>query len=609
MLNQSFISVKVDREERPDIDAVYMNVCQALTGSGGWPLTIIMTPDKKSFFAGTYFPKHSKYGHLGLMELLEQIAEKWRSEKTALIQSGDHIVREIKKWNQSAYQTETTLNEDCVEHAITLLKKSFDRKYGGFGTAPKFPSPHNLLFLLNCYGLGLGEELLEMVETTLDSMYRGGIFDHVGYGFSRYATDKQWLIPHFEKMLYDNALLIIVYAEAYQITKKPLYRYIAEAALQFIEREMSHEDGGFYSAQDADSEGIEGKYYTWDYEEIINLLGEQDGRWFCEKYQITKEGNFEGKNIINKLNSYNLDIPDRKTESLLEILRAARSKRFPLLTDDKVLTSWNAMMITAYTKAGVILNHPEYIETAKKALNFINDHMSEDNRKLKVSYRNGMAGGIGSLDDYAYLSWACLELYECTGNPEYLQQAIALLKETENQFSDESGGFFLSSTASEALIFRPKEFYDGAIPSGNSVTAYCIIKISRLTGDPYWEALAQKQFKYFSPIFNHQPTACTFALKALVQELYPSQELICIVPDEELLPALRQALAELYLPQLTVHIITDKNRAALEKLVPYLQGYMASDNRKAAFYLCHNKSCDTPVYEIQHLIEKIKNSQ
>jgi len=606
MLNQSFISIKVDREERPDIDSVYMNVCQALTGSGGWPLTIIMTPDKKSFFAGTYFPKHSQYGRIGLMELLEQVSDKWLSDQASLIQSGDQIIREIAKWNQSAYQTETTLNQDCVEHALTLLRKSFDHKYGGFGIAPKFPSPHNLLFLLNCYKLGLGEDLLHMVETTLDSMYRGGIFDHAGYGFSRYATDKQWLIPHFEKMLYDNALLAIVYIEAYQITKNPLYRYITEATLQFIQREMSHEDGGFYSAQDADSEGIEGRYYTWDYEEILKLLGETDGRWFCEKYQITKEGNFEGKNIINKLGIHDLEIPDEKTEAALKILRDARCERFPLLTDDKVLTSWNGMMITAFTKAGFILNHPEYIETAKKALDFINNRMTGNGQRLMVSYRDGVAGGIGLLDDYAYLSWACLELYGCTGNPEYLEQATYLLKEIVSQFSDESGGFFLSSTASEELIYRPKEFYDGAIPSGNSVAAYCIIKLSKLTGDPYWEAFAQKQINSFSPVFDHQPTACTFALKALVQEIYPSTELVCIVPDDAIVLELRQALAKLYLPQVTVHIITEKNREALGNLVPYLRDYMDRDNSKATFYLCRNKSCDAPVYEIKHLIEKIK---
>lgn len=605
MLNQSFVSIKVDREERPDIDSVYMNVCQVLTGSGGWPLTILMTPDQKAFFAGTYFPKHSKYGQIGLIELLNQTADRWLGEKASFIQSGNLITREITKWNRPACQSETALNRDCVEHALTSLRNSFDHQYGGFGIAPKFPSPHNLLFLLNCYGLGLGEDLLQMVETTLVSMYRGGIFDHVGYGFSRYSTDQQWLVPHFEKMLYDNALLVIVYAEAYQITKKPLYRYITKATLQFIQREMSHAGGGFYSAQDADSEGIEGRYYTWDYDEIIELLGNRDGSWFCAKYQITKEGNFEGKNIINQMSSLNPEIPDEKTESLLKTLRDARSKRFPILTDDKILTSWNAMMITAYTKAGFVLNQPEYIEAAEKALDFINDQMKGSGHRLMVSYRNGVAGGIGSLDDYAYLTWACLELYESTGNPDYLEQATNLLKEIQNQFSDESGGFFLSSTASEALIYRPREFYDGAIPSGNSVAAYCLIKLSRLTGDPCWESLALKQLLSFSHIFDRQPTACTFALKALVQEIYPGWELVCIVLDEEILPALKTALAKLYLPHMAVHIITDKNREALGRLVPCLRDYTDKDIEKNIFYLCRNKSCEAPVYEIEHLIKKI----
>lgn len=606
MLNQSFIAIKVDREERPDIDTVYMSICQALTGSGGWPLTIIMTPDKKCFFAGTYFPKYSKYGRIGLMELLEQIADKWLNEKASLIQSGDLIIREIAKWNQHGNSADAAFNQDCVRNALTSLRRSFDRKYGGFGNAPKFPTPHNLLFLLNCYALGLGDDLLQMVETTLDSMYRGGIFDHVGYGFSRYATDQQWLIPHFEKMLYDNALLVIVYAEAYQTTKKPLYRYIVEASLQFIQREMSNEEGGFYSAQDADSEGIEGRYYTWDYEEIMELLGEQEGRWFCEKYQITKEGNFEGKNILNRLDSLELEIPDEQTETALKILKDERSNRYPLLTDDKVLTSWNAMMITAFTKAGFILNQPEYIDVAKKSLAFINNQMIGNDWRLMVSYRNGKAGGIGLLDDYAYLAWACLELYECTSNPEYLEQATYLLKETVNQFSDGSDGFYLSSSASEELIFRPKEFYDSAIPSGNSVAAYCIIKLAKLTGDPYWEKLAQKQLGAFAVMFDQQPAACTFALKALVQEIYPSEELVCIVPDEATLTELRQALAGLYLPQMTVHMSTDKNRESLGKLIPYLQDYINKDNQKAAYYLCRDKSCDAPVYEIQQLISKIK---
>lgn len=607
-LNTHFIPVKVDREERPDIDSVYMNVCQALTGSGGWPLTIIMTPDKKPFFAGTYFPKHRKHGQTGLLELLKVTAETWENEKESLIRSGNTIAEGIAKFTASISEPYQEPFDAPIKKALTTFTKLYDTKYGGFGSAPKFPSPHNLLFLLHSHTLGLGNDLLPMVENTLAAMYRGGIFDHVGYGFSRYATDTKWLVPHFEKMLYDNALLVIVYTEAYQITNNKLYRYVADKTLDYVKREMTDSSGGFYSAQDADSNGEEGRYYTWQYDEILEVLGAKDGPWFCRQYGVTHEGNFEGKNIINLLHAAKLAVPDAKTEALLKKLLTARLTRFPLHKDDKMLTSWNAMMITAYAKAGMAFQNKEYIRIAEKAADFLFNTMSESGR-LKVSYRKGTARGNGLLDDYVYVSWACLTLYNTTFQPKYLAKACGFMKIAAEQFPDKNGGYFLSPADGEVLVYRPKEFYDGAVPSGNSVAAYCFAKLWKLTGDTAWETLLSNQLKAYATLFSNQPTTCSFALTALLFELYPKKELICVLPNQTEIEPIRQELGARHLPQLTVHVITPESQEELCKNIPHFREYVNGLFERPVYYLCTNKGCLPPSHDFQDVLRQLEEDK
>ncbi len=400
-MNENFVCIKVDREERPDIDAVYMAVCQALTGSGGWPLTVFLTPEQKPFFAGTYFPKEPRYGQHGLLEILDRISTLWKTNKIDILNSGEEIATLFseKRETQSHFLSQTAANE-----AEAQLEVNYDTQWGGFGSAPKFPAPHNLLFLLRCHWLGIGNHPLAVVEHTLQAMYQGGVFDHVGGGFSRYSTDEKWLVPHFEKMLYDNALLAMAYTEAFQITRNPLYRGVAEKILGYVDREMTSPEGGFYSAQDADSEGEEGKYYTFTPNEIRQVLGEANGYAFCEQHDITDSGNFEGKSIPNLIGR-DAVLPDADMEAMLEKLYDYRLKRYPLHKDDKSQTSWNALMIVAYAKADRVFEKQDYLQAAEKAYAFIGRYLTSEDGSLLVSFRNGQAKGQGLLDDYAFLAW------------------------------------------------------------------------------------------------------------------------------------------------------------------------------------------------------------
>lgn len=361
-LKRDFIAVKVDREERPDIDAVYMTVCQAMTGGGGWPLTVFLTPEAKPFYVGTYLPKHRRYGQPGLMELLKAIADAWKTDRQSLLESGEKITAAL---SDKTSNNEYSFNKEPVIKAAGQLERQFDGRWGGFGAAPKFPTPHNLLFLLRCHLRGVGKHSLVMAQETLRAMYRGGIFDHIGGGFSRYSTDERWLTPHFEKMLYDNALLVLAYTEAYQITGDALYQDIAKKTLEYIRREMTSPEGGFYSAQDADNDGEEGKYYAFTPEEIIHVLGDADGHAFCERYDISQEGNFEGKSIPNLLGQEAVFTED-DMEAMLEKLYDYRLGRCKLHKDDKILIAWNALMIAAYAKAYAVFGEETYLKNAKK---------------------------------------------------------------------------------------------------------------------------------------------------------------------------------------------------------------------------------------------------
>ena len=503
IINRHFIAIKVDKEERPDVDSVYMSVCQAFTGSGGWPTSIFMDWEGKPFFAGTYFPKTA------LKNLLVAIHNEWTNNKDELLKQSEKIIEHLKLKNTSTRNADIQL----AHTAVALYKRSFDRIFGGFGSAPKFPAPHNILFLLSYYEKFNTPECLEMAEHTLIQMYSGGLFDHIGFGFSRYSTDKRFLIPHFEKMLYDNALLILAYCKAYSVTKKALYLEIAEKTATYILREMTNESGGFYSAQDADSDGEEGKFYTFTREEIIDLLGSEIGEDFNHHFDITESGNFEGKSIPNLLQS---NTENKTFEQYLKTIYNYRKKRFSLHLDDKILTFWNSLMISAMCELYLISKNNIYLETAKKADVFIQNNLCE-NDTLFVSYREQKRGVKGFLDDYSSYIFALLKLYKATNEHEFLNRAEKLCDKVIKDFKDRTGGFNFYSKESEQLILNPKETYDGAIPSGNSLMAYNLVELFKIIEEEKYKLEAKAQLDFISADAVHHPTAHSMFLLALLK--------------------------------------------------------------------------------------------
>jgi len=608
LLNDAFISIKVDKEERPDIDTVYMTICQTTTGRGGWPLTVLMTPEQKPFYAATYIPKESRYGMIGLMDLLSQVDLQWHTKREEMVRTGDQIA-DIMKQQYEKHTDTGTVSKDLINLAVTQLKQSFDHDFGGFGNEPKFPSPHNLMFLLHYASVEADETVLFMVENTLKHMYRGGIYDHIGYGFSRYSTDAKWLVPHFEKMLYDNALLTLTYLEAYQYTKNPLYKMVAEQTLEYIRREMTDSEGGFYCAQDADSEGVEGKYYTFTPEEINAILDNKDGSFFCEYFDITKEGNFEGVSIPNLIKAPELKSDNERIVHLCQKVYSTRLDRFKLHKDDKILTSWNALMITAYAKAAQVLQKEEYSDIVKRAIEFINTKLTNEEGRLYVRYRDDSAAYFGHLDDYAFYCMALLSIYDTTFELDYLKQAISLMDQMLEQFwDDKNGGFFLNAKDSEQLIYRPKEVYDGAIPSGNSVAGFVLQRLAILTANPHYKEYADKQLSFLAGQIKDYPAGHSFSLTAFLGALYPSKEILCVASrsasakannreDREDHQELINYLAQHYEPNTVVLLKTEKNEKELSKIADYVADYHTI-NDKTTYYVCENHNCQTPKNEL-----------
>lgn len=605
LLNKYFVSIKVDREERPDIDAVYMNVVQRINGSGGWPLTIIMTPEQKPFFAGTYIPKNSRYGMTGLMELLKIVADKWKQNKEELINSGNKITEIIKNLEKERLD-KTTLSKKTVMEAANLLEDNFDEEYGGFSGRPKFPQPSYLLFLISLYTLEKDDDFLYMVEKTLESMYKGGIFDHVGRGFSRYSTDEKWLVPHFEKMLYDNALLSLSYTYAYEVTGIKLYRNITEKVLDYVLEEMTDCEGGFYSAQDADSEGEEGKYYVYTPDEIIKILGKDDGLYFIDYYNISMKGNFEGKNIPNLIDRDDYYETDEKIEKLNKIVYDYRKKRTKLHKDDKILVSWNGMMIAAMAVAFRVLGNEKYINSAKKSVKFVEKYLIDGEDNVGVRYRDGAILGNGTLEDYSMLVWGLIEMYQATFELNYLKRAVALNEKMVQLFwDDEDGGFFLASKTGESLIYNPKETYDGAVPSGNSVAAYNLMRLSRITGNKHIEELSREQIDFLSSSIENNPAGHTFALLAVLYEIYPSIEAVCLAIDDEDLKEIRKNLKHLPIVNTSVVAVKQSEAEETSNIIKYLKDYNLKNN-KPTYYICENKNCTLPINDIDELIKKIR---
>ena len=594
VLNRDYICVKVDREERPDIDAVYMSVCQAVTGSGGWPLTIFLTPEQKPFFAGTYFPKQGRYGQFGLVELLERVAYLWKNERQELLRAGNEITEAI---NQSKSGGGQKPDRAIIETAYNQLMRRFDHKWGGFGTAPKFPTPHNLLFLMRYAHAMQEQDALKMATVTLEDMARGGIHDHIGGGFSRYSTDEKWLVPHFEKMLYDNALLLMAYVTAYQYTKEEHFADVAHRTADYILRELTDEQGGFYCGQDADSEGVEGKYYVFTPEEVKKVLGEADGAEFCRQYDITDSGNLEGKSIPNRINATKEGW--EWTDPRLQKLYDYRIQRTQLHKDDKVLLSWNSWAIFALAKAGQVLGEEQYLKAAMKAHQFICKEMTDENDRLYLRWRDGEAANAGQLDDYAMYTLALLELYLVTFDVAYLQESIHRAEQMVALFEDSQGGYFMTAADGEQLIARPKETYDGAIPSGNSVAAMVLQRLAALTGETIWQDATDRQMAFLAAAIGEHPASSCFGVLAMMDALYPHRELVCTVkgglPNE-----LENYLAENPAEDIQVLLKTEGNSALLAQCAPFTQDYPIPETG-ALYYLCENGTCKAPFKSFSEL--------
>ncbi len=580
VLNKYFISIKVDREERPDIDSVYMLVCQAFTGSGGWPMSIFMTWNKKPFLAGTYFPPKSHYGIPGFSDLLNAIASQWKNNRRELLQSAEQIMSHLK--NERSNNSNAS-NENLIKQAIQIFSDSFDEINGGFGSAPKFPTPHNLLFLMLYTKQNQDYDVLKMAEKTLLQMRKGGIFDHIGYGFSRYSTDKYFLVPHFEKMLYDNALMIMAYLAAYSLTGNEIYLDTAEKTTEYILREMTSLDGGFYSAQDADSEGVEGKFYTFTLNEIIEILSEVKGKWFAETFDITTNGNFDGVNIPNLLKSDDLN---GEFDDALKKIYEYRKRRTKLHLDDKILLSWNSMMIAAMSMLYRVSHNEKYLNAAINAQKFIEDHLC-DGEQLYTSFRDGKRSDNGFLDDYAYYIAALIELYNSTLDSNFLEKAERLCEEAVQRFLDnENGGFYLSESVNVELFMNPKETYDGAIPSGNSIMAYNFVRLYQLTENEKYRELAEKQLEFLSSQANDYPAGhCMFLLAKMLHEKPPSHIVIVLKNISEL------EVIKIKLPLLANVIITSE-----------CQKYPLI-NAKTTYYVCKDHAvCRRQIQQPKSLI-------
>ena len=604
LLNDSFISIKVDREELPEIDHVYMSVCQAMTGGGGWPLTIVMTPAKEPFFAGTYFPKDKRGGRSGLFQILPMIADAWTSKRQDLMTSVGQVKNYLDQLNSKP--AGNNFSTELITKTYDQFRNGFDEEYGGFFRAPKFPSPHNLIFLMRYHHSFDNKIALDMATKTLKQMRLGGIYDHIGFGFHRYSTDRHWLVPHFEKMLYDQAMIAMAYTEAYHITGEDIFAQTAREIFTYVLRDMTALEGGFFSAEDADSEGEEGKFYIWTEQEIKEVLGEDYGKEFNDIFSITTPGNYRdessGKETrlnIPHLKNYNTN-GSNEFESAREKLFNIREKRIHPLKDDKILTDWNGLMIAALAKAAIVLDEPVYLDAAEKAAEFVLHSISKGERLLK-RYRNGVAALDAHLDDYAFMAWGLLELYEATFATKYLSQALDLMNiMVEDFWDDKNGGFFLGSDQSEKLIVRSKTAYDGAIPSGNSVAVMNMVKLTRITGNTNWAELAEKTIRAFSEDVNRAPTGYTLMLTGFMFDTQNSKEIV-IVGDSrnrnttKFLHTIRAS----YAPH---KVLLFKDTSVSDNRLEQLANWTSTQNSingKPTAYVCKNFACNQPTSDLQ----------
>jgi uncharacterized protein YyaL (SSP411 family) len=608
LMNRWFVNVKVDREERPDVDAIYMNALQAMTGQGGWPMTVFLTPEGEPFFAGTYFPDTDRVGMPSFRKILAAVAEAWQQRRDDVLKQGREVARHVAEQAGALTGVEGELDESVLRQAFEGIAQSFDPEWGGFASAPKFPQPMTLDFLLRCNLRGW-PGALDMVRRTLERMAAGGIFDHLGGGFHRYSTDRHWLVPHFEKMLYDNAQLIRLYARTFQVTGDQRYAEVARRTAAYLLRDLRHPEGGFFSSQDADSEGVEGKFFVWSYGELSEVAGELVARWFG----ATPDGNWEGTNILWTPRPPE-DVAERAGVPVDELARAVLAGRQELFerrettrvhpgTDDKVLAAWNGLTISGLAEAGRALGEPAWIEAATRCARFVLGTMRGPGGRLARAWREGRLGGPGYLDDYACMAEACLTLYETTFDLAWLRTARELADAILELFADPEGGFFQTGADAERLVVRPKELFDNAVPAGSSVAADVLLRLGRLLGEERYESAALGALRAVQGLFARAPTGFGHALGVADFALSRVRE-VAIVGDPSAADtgALLAEVRGRFRPNQVVALAAPGDGGAAE--VPLLADRPAVDGRATA-YVCEHFACQLPVTEPAALAEQL----
>ncbi|HEY3582206.1 MAG TPA: thioredoxin domain-containing protein [Pyrinomonadaceae bacterium] len=587
LMNELFVNIKVDREERPDLDQIYMNAVQMMTHHGGWPMTVFLTPDGVPFYGGTYFPPQDRYNVPGFPRVLISVAEAYRDRQTDIAETSTSLLKELRRLSEPS-ATANPIDTELLDSAYAGMVRTYDSLNGGFGGAPKFPPAMALEFLLRTYVRTGNQDALEMVEHTAEKMAYGGMYDQLGGGFHRYSTDSKWLVPHFEKMLYDNALLSRLYLHYYQVSQSPLARETAEGILDYVLREMTSPAGGFYSTQDADSEGHEGKFFVWDLDEIKSVLGEADASVFIRYYNITQNGNFEGKNILNVNPS-----AQRPNADSLRKLFDVREQRIKPDRDEKILTAWNGLMLASFAEAGVILRRADYTEAARKNADFVLENLRRD-RFLLRTYKDGVAKFNAYLEDYTFFIEGLVTLYETSGEFRWLKEALALTDRMIEEFWDEEGaGFFFTGKSHENLIVRSKDYFDNAIPSGNSVAASALLRLSVLTDSSRYRELAQALLSEMADSIRRYASGFGYALSAIDFMLSSPKE-IAIVGENaaDVQPLLQEAWRK-YLPNKVVAPgFTGDSEAG--EAIPLLRNRPLVDGQATA-YVCEHYTCKQPV--------------
>lgn len=593
LLNHFFVSVKVDREERPDVDEVYMGVCQAMTGSGGWPLSIFMTPDKKPFFAGTYFPPRSAYGRPGFPELLERIAALWQNKRAVLTAQSEELCGLLARKQPEGNAPDAA---SLVEKGVRELQHMYDDVRGGFSHAPKFPMPHYLSFLLVYDKAYKSRKGVEMAEFTLEQMYRGGIFDHVGFGFSRYATDETWLVPHFEKMLYDNALLLKAYAQCFAATGSALCREAAHKICTYVLRDMLSPEGAFFSAQDADSEGEEGKYYVWSYEELQQILSAEELGILEAQCGVTSGGNFEGRNILHRTAE---GVADAAAEAVLRKLYEVRMHRIPPFKDTKISASWNGLMIEALAEAGLLLGREDYIDAARRAADFMLERMVSAQGDVAGIYGKAQAGFLG---DYANMACALHQLYIATLDIRYLRGALSIADAMLGRFYEPGEARFYMAGRDGELFMRPRDEYDGAMPSGAACAMAALSRLYQLSGKESLKNVLDAAIGAFSSVAEESPPSHVHFLSVLLARLVPHRQIVIAADrgDEEAVHAYRRIAAQ-FAPFTTV--IFYDGSAEMRETLPDMAQYDTEE--PFAAYVCEDFACGRPVYSAAALLERL----